>query len=110
MSLRGAERRQLRRMAHPLKPAVQTGGAGLTEAVVAAVDEALADHELIKVRIPEERAARAAIAEAMAERTGSELAGMVGQVAILYRPAADPARRRIVLGAAPPEAAERRAR
>lgn len=93
--LSGSERRTLRRLAHPLRPVVQAGGAGVTDALVGAVDRALADHELIKLQIAGERDERRRVAEAVAERTHSALAGLVGRVAILYRPAADPARRRI---------------
>lgn len=93
--LGGAERRALRRLAHPLRPVVALGGAGLTDAVVDAVDRALADHELIKLRLVGEREARRELAEDVASRTQSALAGLVGRVAILYRPSPDPARRRI---------------
>ena len=95
--LTGADRRHLRGLAHALKPVVRVGDAGLTERVVAAVETALDDHELIKVKIAADRDERREIADAMAERTGGDLAGMVGQVAILYRPAADAERRRITL-------------
>ena len=52
MPLTSAERRSLRARAHTLKPVVQTGGQGLTEAVLAEVDIALEAHELIKLRLP----------------------------------------------------------
>jgi RNA-binding protein len=96
-SITGADRRHLRGLAHSLKPVVRIGDAGLTERVVVAVDAALDDHELIEVKIVADRAERKAIAEDVARRIGGELAGLVGQVAILYRPAVDPERRAIVL-------------
>ena len=95
LGLGGAERRNLRRMAHSLRPAVQLGGAGLTGAVVDAIDRALEDHELIKLRLAGERDERKDLAAQAAERTQSTLAGLVGHVAILYRPARNPERRRI---------------
>ena len=93
--LSGRARRALRRLAHGLRPLVQIGGQGLSEGVVAAVDVALRDHELIKLEIAHERDERARLADEVAERTGSALAGLIGHMAILYRPAPDPARRRI---------------
>lgn len=93
--LSGAQRRTLRRLAHPLKPAVQLGAAGLSDAVVEAIDRALEDHELIKLKLVGERGERETLARQAALRTGSELAGTVGRVAILYRPARDPERRRV---------------
>lgn len=96
-ALTGADRRHLRRLAHELPAVVQVGGRGLSDGVVSAVDRALDDHELIKLRIDADRPARRALAVELARRTDSALAGTVGRVAILYRPARDPERRRIAL-------------
>ena len=97
--LGGRERRALRRLAHDLRPVVQVGGGGLSDGLIAAVDAALRDHELVKLEIARERDERAELADAVAARTRSALAGMVGKIAILYRPAPDPAKRRIDLSA-----------
>jgi RNA-binding protein len=86
-TLQGFQKRWLRARAQQLKPVVQVGEGGVTDAVVAALDDALAIHELVKVRLqrpPDKRAA----AEALAERTGAALCGLVGHTVILYR--ADP--------------------
>ena len=45
------ERKRLRQIGHALNPVVMTGGQGLTENVVEEINRALADHELIKVKI-----------------------------------------------------------
>ena len=50
-SLTSKERAHLKARAHALEPFVQTGGAGITDAVVKEVDRALTAHELLKVRI-----------------------------------------------------------
>jgi RNA-binding protein len=76
---------------------VQIGAAGVTAGVIAALDAALRDHELVKIRITRERDERGEIAGAVAEQTRSAVAGLVGHVAVLYRPAPDPERRRIAL-------------
>ena len=44
-------KKRLRAAAHPLKPVVTIGQRGYSAAVAAAIDEALIDHELIKVRL-----------------------------------------------------------
>lgn len=65
---------------------MQIGKAGITDALVAATDRALTDHELIKVKLPQvEKAEREALASALEAQTGAALAGLVGRVAILYR-------------------------
>jgi RNA-binding protein len=84
------QKRHLRALAHPRRVVVQTGNAGLTEAVLREMDLALAHHELIKVRVlaadRDERDAQ--IARAVAA-TRSELVQRIGHVAILYRPNPD---------------------
>jgi RNA-binding protein len=97
--LSGRDRRALRRQAHGLRALVQVGGAGLSDGLVAALDVALRDHELVKVEITREREEREQLADELAVRTGSAVAGRIGRMAILYRPAPDPARRRIALAA-----------
>ena len=49
--LTGQQRKWLRGRAHPLKPLVHVGEAGLSEAVIAATKAALDQHELIKIRL-----------------------------------------------------------
>ena len=100
LELSGGDRRHLRSLAHGLDPVVQIGAAGVTPAVIGALDRALADHELVKVRITRERDERRAIADELAHETRSAVAGLVGHVAALYRPAREPERRRIVLPSA----------
>jgi RNA-binding protein len=97
--LSGRERRALRRLAHGLRPVVQVGGSGVTDGVIAALDVALRDHELVKLEIAHEREERALLADEVASRTGSAVAGLIGKMAILYRPARDPDKRRIELSA-----------
>src|SRR5690349_3427124 len=96
MQLSEKQRRHLKGLAHPLKPVILMGNAGLTDAVVAETDRALADHELIKVRLPgQDRGERDAALAALAERTASAMVTRIGHVAVLYRP--NPQLPRIVL-------------
>jgi RNA-binding protein len=95
--LTSGQRARLRSLAHHLDPLVQIGKHGLTDAVVAASDQALLAHELIKVRLAGEREGRDAEARALAERTGATLVGSIGRIAILYRAHPDPEKRSIGL-------------
>jgi RNA-binding protein len=83
--LDGAQRRQLRGLAHPLKPVVIIGEGGLSEAVLRALDEALTSHELVKVRLrqPEDKKRTA---RELALASGAALCGLVGHTVVLYRP------------------------
>ena len=79
-------KRHLRARAHPLKPVVITGQLGLTEAVLAEIDIALAHHELIKVRInAEDRQERKAMIQQICDRLHAEPVQLLGHVATLYR-------------------------
>ncbi len=81
------QRRHLRGLAHPLKSVILMGKTGLTDAVALETIRALKDHELVKVRTPGgDRAAREAMIESLAARTGSALVQRIGNVAVLYRP------------------------
>ena len=97
MGLKGSEKKYLRGLAHGLKPLVQVGKKGVTGEIIASVDLALGDHELIKVRFLEFKGEKRALSETIAEKTGSELAGLIGNVAVFFRQHPDPAKRRIRL-------------
>lgn len=109
-ALTSFQRSHLRSLAHSLRPVVQVGEAGLSDAVQAAVERALESHELVKVRLRHPEDKRAAARE-LAERCGAELCGLVGHTVILYRRHPDsprielPRRRRAPAG--PADAAER---
>ena len=74
----------LRGQAHRLEAIVQVGDAGITEAVVKATDEALLQHELIKVRLRRPDNKKAMAAE-LAEKTHASLCGLIGHTVILYK-------------------------
>ncbi len=94
--LTGRQRRRLRALAHELKPVVHVGEGGLAPSVLGAIDQALLDHELVKVRLhdPDDKKA---LARVIAESSRSALCGLVGHTVILYRP--HPEKPRIVLSA-----------
>jgi RNA-binding protein len=98
-ALTSRQKSRLRSLAHSLEPVVLVGRAGVTDAVLREVDDALEARELIKVRLSGDRLERAAHAAAIAERTSAEIAGRIGRIAILYRPSPDPARRKVDLPA-----------
>jgi RNA-binding protein len=84
--LSGKQRRHLRALAHDLKPVVQVGKDGIDDGLIAAVDKALVDHELIKVKVGESAGLdRHDAAEDIAQKTKSEVAQVLGNIVILYR-------------------------
>jgi RNA-binding protein len=84
--LNGKQRHHLRGLGHDLKPIVHIGKGGIDDGLVAAVEQALTDHELIKIRVGETAELdRHDVAEAIAQRTGSEVAQVLGNTLLLYR-------------------------
>jgi RNA-binding protein len=84
--LTGKQRRHLRGLGHDLRPIVQIGKDGIDEGVVAAVERALIDHELVKIKVGEAaQLDRHDAAEAIAHRTHSEVAQVLGNTVLLYR-------------------------
>ncbi|MGZ7039105.1 MAG: YhbY family RNA-binding protein, partial [Thermoanaerobaculia bacterium] len=62
------------------------GKGGVRESVIAETKKSLLAHELIKVRVEaDDSEARRELAERLAKETDSEIAGVVGKTAILYR-------------------------
>jgi RNA-binding protein len=89
MSLSEKQLRYLRGRAHPLKPVIQVGQNGLTAGVCTETMRALADHELIKVRVQAaDRGARDAVIAELVRQTASALVTRIGHTAVLFKPRA----------------------
>ncbi len=90
MSLDGKQRRKLRALGHHLAVVVQVGQEGVTPGVVAALEQALWDHELVKVKLAsDDRDSRRAQAATLAAETGAQVAQVLGRTVLLYKPNPD---------------------
>jgi RNA-binding protein len=80
------QKKHLRRLAHPLRPLVMLGNAGLTDGVINELERALDDHELVKVsaRVGA-RSARDSAFDELARRTRAQLVQRVGHIGVFYR-------------------------
>lgn len=86
-SISSRARAHLRSLAHGLRPVVQVGADGLTEPVIRATVEALAEHELIKVKLGQGFVGeRRQAARELAEAAEADLTQVIGRVVVLYRP------------------------
>ena len=86
MKLTGKQARYLRGLGHHLKPVVMIGKDEINEAIIAATDEALTIHELIKVKLQEGCIGdRKDIAAELATATDSNIAQVLGKNFLLYR-------------------------
>jgi len=91
MTLTNDRVKQYRSLAHGLHPIVTIAGKGLTESVLAELDRALEDHELIKIKIAitDRDARKSAIAEAC-DKCSATLIQEIGKVAVFFREAKQP--------------------
>ncbi|TGZ98736.1 ribosome assembly RNA-binding protein YhbY [Rodentibacter pneumotropicus] len=77
----------LKGLAHHLNPVVMLGGNGLTEGVLAEIENALAHHELIKVKIAgADRETKQLIIDAIVRETQASNVQTIGHILVLYKP------------------------
>ncbi len=86
LSLNNAKIRDLKARGQLLKPTLRVGKEGLTPQFIAALDDALKHHELLKVKFDQLKDQKKELAPQLAEKTGSHLVTRVGNVVVLYRP------------------------
>ena len=86
--LTSKQRAHLRSLAHRLRPVVQVGTEGLSDAVLASVEDALKTRELLKVKVLEAapldaRDAADSLSSRLAE---AHVPQVIGRTIVLYRP------------------------
>lgn len=90
MSLTNKQKQFLKSKAHDLKPVILLGGNGLTEGVVAEIENALNYHELIKIKVPgEDREQKMLIMDAIIRETKAEKVQIIGKILVLFRQTED---------------------
>ncbi|WP_028669186.1 YhbY family RNA-binding protein [Saccharospirillum impatiens] len=91
MSLSQEQRKRYRTIGHDLNPLVTVAEKGLAETVLAEIDRALNDHELIKIKVNvADRDQKNALIQSACEQTGAILIQSIGRVALLLRKAKKP--------------------
>jgi len=86
MPISSDRKKEFRTLGHKLNPIVTIAGNGLSESVLAELNRALDDHELIKVKLAlVEREARKAVIDEIKALPGVEVIQEVGKVVLLYR-------------------------
>ncbi|SHF30746.1 RNA-binding protein [Modicisalibacter ilicicola DSM 19980] len=93
MSLSQAQKKAFRSIGHHLDPVVTIADSGLTENVIAELERALNDHELVKIKLAlGEREQRRELVDELARDTRAEVVQVIGKMALLYRhnPRANP--------------------
>ena len=92
------QRAYLKGLAMNIDPVFQIGKSSITPEITAAIAEALEARELIKITVLKNCLDDGnAIAATLAERTHSEVVQVIGRKIVLYKPAKEEKKRKIVL-------------
>ncbi|NNJ71758.1 MAG: ribosome assembly RNA-binding protein YhbY [Enterobacterales bacterium] len=86
MALNAKQKKYLKGLGHTLSPVVTVADKGLTENVMLAIEEALDFHELIKVKVRQQRDARTDTYTEICDKTNAMLVNTIGMVLLIYRP------------------------
>ena len=81
------DKKALKAIAHHLNPIVTIGNLGLSTSVIAELNRAISDHELIKVRLNiVDRKLRVEFVNEVSQLLDAKIVQKVGKVVVLYRP------------------------
>ena len=89
-TLSNPQKRYLRGLAHDLKPILMLGAKGVTAPLLAELQLALEQHELIKVKVAaQDRETRDAWIGELVDNSAATLVSRIGHTAVLYRRSKD---------------------
>jgi RNA-binding protein len=86
LPLTNAQIRALKAQAQRMKATLKIGKEGISTQFLAALDEALKHHELVKVKFDDFKEQKKELTPQLAEKSKSYLITRVGNVVVLYRP------------------------
>ena len=87
MALTQQNIRQLRGLAHKLKPVIILGKAGFSESVLNELELALTHHELVKIKLNEaDKTNRNKLIDQITQKTKADMVQAIGHVLVIYRP------------------------
>jgi RNA-binding protein len=85
MPISNTHKRELKARAQTLDAILKLGHAGISEAFLRSLREALDHHGLVKVRFTDFKEEKKTLSLEIADRVGAELITRVGNVAVYYR-------------------------
>jgi RNA-binding protein len=100
MNISQAEKKHLRSLGHSLHPLVMVADNGLSAGVIEALERALSDHELIKVKFAVgDRKVKKALMQDLVKHSQATLVQSIGNIALIYRhnPEVDPKKSNLAL-------------
>lgn len=90
LTLTPLQRQNLKARAHPLKPTVMIGNAGLTSAVLQEISRSLKSHEVIKISVQSgDREARKTMLQQICTQLNAAPVQHIGKILVIYQPQPD---------------------
>lgn len=90
LTLTVLQRQNLKARAHPLKPTVMIGNAGLTAAVLQEISRSLKSHEVIKISVQNgDREARKTMLQQICAELNAAPVQHIGKILVVYQPQPD---------------------
>lgn len=90
MKLNTKQLKYLRKVAHDYSPLVTVADKGLSDSVIAAIDEVLGIHELVKIKVRHPKPQRAALCAEICNKTAATEVQKIGMILLIYRPSTPP--------------------
>jgi len=91
MKISNEDKKQLRRLGHKLSPVVTIASKGLSENVLAEIDRALNDHELIKIKLNSgDSVSRSEMVNSICENSTAQVVQSIGHIVLLLRKSEEP--------------------
>lgn len=84
-TLANTQIREFKARAQRLKATLEIGKEGLSPRFLAALDDALKHHELVKVKFGQFKEEKKELSPQLAKKSGSHLITRIGNVVVLYR-------------------------
>ncbi len=82
-----SQRRYLSSLGHHLQPIVTVGKDGVTDGVIAALEQALLDHELVKVKVGSSSTEeRHDVPEQLTGKADAQFVSMIGKTMLIFKP------------------------
>lgn len=83
--LNSQQRKYLKGLAHNRKPVITVGQNGLTPSLMEELQQALAHHELIKIKLPAgDKAIRIEMLDTICKQTGASLVTLIGRNGVIF--------------------------
>ena len=93
--LNSKQRSSLLKQSHTLNPKVWIGKNGLTDAIIENVDSLIEKQELMKIKFVDFKDSKKEIVDIISEKTDSAIVKIIGNIAVVYRQAKDPEKRKV---------------